>query len=191
MKYYVVTFTHTKIVGWAIYLHAHVSYLKKMLKEDKLQISGPGVGTPVRSAQLVFVVGFAMIVDAVGGFINWHEAKKAGEADGWMLTTAILSAVFGLALLRAASNNPHAVGRSYYTFDVSARNKGLCPHVNNRPPSGRLFIRRIPVRSVQIPERTDLKASWRPLQSQDFIWLPGKDFAGTVLRTNTVMRRYP
>ena len=28
MKYYVVTFTHTKIVGWAIFLHAHVKYLK-------------------------------------------------------------------------------------------------------------------------------------------------------------------
>ena len=56
MKYYVVTFTHTKIVGWAIFLHAHVKYLKKLLAEDKLQISGPGVGTPVRSAQLVFKV---------------------------------------------------------------------------------------------------------------------------------------
>ncbi len=56
MQYYVVTFTHTKIFGWAVYLHAHVKYLKKLLKEDKLQISGPGVGTPVRSAQLVFKV---------------------------------------------------------------------------------------------------------------------------------------
>ena len=56
MKYYVVTFTHTKMVGWSTFLHAHVSYLKKLLKEDKLQISGPGVGTPVRSAQLVFKV---------------------------------------------------------------------------------------------------------------------------------------
>ena len=56
MQYYVVTFTHTKIVGWAIFLYSHVRYLKKLLKEDKLQISGPGVGTPVRSAQLVFKV---------------------------------------------------------------------------------------------------------------------------------------
>ena len=56
MQYHVVTFTHTKIFGWAIYLHAHVKYLKKLLAEDKLQISGPGVGTPVRSAQLVFKV---------------------------------------------------------------------------------------------------------------------------------------
>lgn len=56
MQHYVVTFTHTKIVGWAVYLHAHVKYLKKLLAEDKLQISGPGVGTPVRSAQLVFKV---------------------------------------------------------------------------------------------------------------------------------------
>ena len=56
MQYYVVTFTHTKIVGWAIFLHAHIKYLKKLLREDKLQISGPGVGTPVRSAQLIFKV---------------------------------------------------------------------------------------------------------------------------------------
>ena len=56
MQYHVVTFTHTKLFGWAVYLHAHVKYLKKLLKEDKLQISGPGVGTPVRSAQLVFKV---------------------------------------------------------------------------------------------------------------------------------------
>lgn len=56
MQYYVVTFTHTKIVGWALHLHAHVKYLKKLIAEDKLLVSGPGVGTPVRSAQLVFKV---------------------------------------------------------------------------------------------------------------------------------------
>ena len=33
-----------------------------------------------------------------------------------------------------------AVGRSYYTFYVSARNKGLCPHVKNRPLGGRMLI---------------------------------------------------
>ena len=56
MKYYVVTFTHTKLIGWTLFLHAHVRYLKKLIKEDKLQVSGPGVGTPVRSALLVFKV---------------------------------------------------------------------------------------------------------------------------------------
>lgn len=56
MKYYVVTYTHTKMVGWTTYLHAHVKYLKDLVKKGKLQISGPGVGTPVRSAQLVFTV---------------------------------------------------------------------------------------------------------------------------------------
>ena len=30
-----------------------------------------------------------------------------------------------VGLLRAASNNPCTVGRPYYTFDVSARNRGL------------------------------------------------------------------
>ena len=46
-----------------------------------------------------YVVGMCMVIDAVGGFINWHEAKKSGEADGWMLTSAILSAVFGFFVL--------------------------------------------------------------------------------------------
>ena len=30
MQYYVVTFTHTKLAGWAAHLHAHVSYLNKL-----------------------------------------------------------------------------------------------------------------------------------------------------------------
>lgn len=34
-----------------------------------------------------------------------------------------------MARLRVASNSPCAAGRSYYTFDVSARIRGLCPHV--------------------------------------------------------------
>ena len=54
MQYYVVTFTHTKLAGWAAHLHAHVEYLNKLIDEGKLQISGPGVDTPIRSAQLVF-----------------------------------------------------------------------------------------------------------------------------------------
>ena len=56
MQYYVVTFTHTRIFGWLVYLYAHIKYLKKLIRQGKLQISGPGVGTPVRSAQLVFSV---------------------------------------------------------------------------------------------------------------------------------------
>ena len=56
MEYYVVTYTHTKIIPWAIFLYPHIRYLKKLVKEGKLLVSGPGVGTPVRSAQLVFKV---------------------------------------------------------------------------------------------------------------------------------------
>ena len=47
----VVTFTHTKLFGWAVHLHGHVKYLKKLLAEDKLQISGPGVGTPLKTQE--------------------------------------------------------------------------------------------------------------------------------------------
>ncbi len=44
-----------------------------------------------------------------------------------------------MALLRAASNNPRAVGRTYYTFDVYAKNRGLCPHVKNHPLGGNVI----------------------------------------------------
>ena len=54
MQYYAVTFIHTKLVGWTLFLYAHIRYLKKLLKEDYLQISGPGIGTPVRTAMLIF-----------------------------------------------------------------------------------------------------------------------------------------
>lgn len=56
MQYYVVTYTHTKLFGWFMHLYAHISYLKKLVKKGTLQVSGPGIGTPVRSAQLVFNV---------------------------------------------------------------------------------------------------------------------------------------
>ena len=85
MKYYVVTFTHTKIVGWAIFLHAHVKYLKKLLKEDKLQISGPGVGTPVRSAQLVFKVTDRQELDKLvaGDPYSIHGLVASSTANLW------------------------------------------------------------------------------------------------------------
>ena len=51
---------------------------------------------PVYTSLLLgYALGLSMVFDAVGGFINWHGAKKEGSADGWMLVSAILSAVFG------------------------------------------------------------------------------------------------
>ena len=48
---------------------------------------------------LGYVIGVAMLLDAVGRFHAWWQFKKQGEADGWMLAGAILSAVFGLVLI--------------------------------------------------------------------------------------------
>ena len=42
---------------------------------------------------------------------------------------------------KAAAKQLVAVGRLYCTFDVSARDRGLCPHVKNRPLGGRLLFR--------------------------------------------------
>ena len=48
---------------------------------------------------LGFALGLSMVFNSVGGFINWHNEKKEGNADGWMLASAILSAVFGFFVL--------------------------------------------------------------------------------------------
>jgi len=48
---------------------------------------------------LGYVVGLSMVFDAIGRFVSWWQEKKAGEADGWMLAGAILSAVFGVLIL--------------------------------------------------------------------------------------------
>ena len=49
-----------------------------------------------------YVIGVSMLLDAIGRFHAWWQFKESGEADGWMLTGAILSAVFGIILI---SNN--------------------------------------------------------------------------------------
>ena len=48
---------------------------------------------------LGYFIGVVMLLDAVGRFHAWSQFKKAGEADGWMLAGAVLSAVFGLVLI--------------------------------------------------------------------------------------------
>ena len=112
MQYHVVTFTHTKIFGWAIYLHAHVKYLKKLLKEDKLQISGPGVGTPVRSAQLVFKV------------TDRAELDKLVAGDPYSIHGLVASSTVNLWDVRYGSMlkpaNPDKEGTKYFraTFDL-------------------------------------------------------------------------
>ena len=52
---------------------------------------------------LGWLVGFSMIFDAIGRFVGWWRARKVGEADGWMLVGAILSAVFGFFVVNNAA----------------------------------------------------------------------------------------
>ena len=59
MKYYVVTFTHTKIVGWAIFLHAHVKYLKKLLDGKKLRAAGVYENNPLSGLSILSVIDAA------------------------------------------------------------------------------------------------------------------------------------
>ena len=47
-----------------------------------------------------YIVGFSMILDAVACFVIWWQETKEGNADGWMLVGAILSAVFGFFVVK-------------------------------------------------------------------------------------------
>ncbi len=51
-----------------------------------------------------FIVGLSMVFDAVGGFLIWWQQRKIeGQGNGWLLTSAILSAVFGFFILNNAA----------------------------------------------------------------------------------------
>ena len=50
-----------------------------------------------------YLFGLAMVFDAVGRFVMWSKAKKDGLADGFMLTGAVLSAIFGFFILNSTA----------------------------------------------------------------------------------------
>jgi uncharacterized protein len=56
MKYFVATYTHPNEEGWKEYLTAHIKYLEKLIKDEKLVASGPLINTPVKSAMLILKV---------------------------------------------------------------------------------------------------------------------------------------
>ena len=50
-----------------------------------------------------YVVGFAMVFDAVGRIAAWWELRNTPEASGWLLAGGILSMVLGFFLLNSAA----------------------------------------------------------------------------------------
>lgn len=59
--------------------------------------------TPVVTTLAIgYIVGFSMIFDAIGRFMEWFDLRKTQEADGFMLAGAILSMIFGFFILNSA-----------------------------------------------------------------------------------------
>jgi len=46
-----------------------------------------------------WIVGLAMVADAIANIVTWSARRRAGQADGWTLAGAIVSLVFGIVLL--------------------------------------------------------------------------------------------
>ena len=46
-----------------------------------------------------YVIGVAMLLDAIARIHAWWQYRKNGDADGWMLAGGILSCIFGLVLI--------------------------------------------------------------------------------------------
>ncbi len=60
--------------------------------------------TPIGTYLVIgYVVGISMLIDAIGRFVFWLNENRAGQSDGWTLTSSILSAVFGILILSSAA----------------------------------------------------------------------------------------
>lgn len=50
-----------------------------------------------------YMVGIAMICDAIGRFITWWELRKVRRAEGWLLACSIISAFIGFFILNSSA----------------------------------------------------------------------------------------
>jgi uncharacterized protein YciI len=82
MKYFIVTYIHTDVEGWKKHLAAHVAYLEKLIKDGKLRVSGPFVGTPEKSAMLILSVR------------NSQEALELIEKDPYSIEGLVAESTF-------------------------------------------------------------------------------------------------
>lgn len=58
------------------------------------------IATPAMTyIALAWVAGISMVADAIGNIATWQSKKKERMADGWDLFGAILSLLFGVALI--------------------------------------------------------------------------------------------
>ena len=48
---------------------------------------------------LAWLAGFVILFDSVGVLSSWSDMKKLGHSNGWTLAGAIVSLIFGLALI--------------------------------------------------------------------------------------------
>lgn len=71
MKYFLVKFSHTDMVGWKKHLNDHVRYLEELIKDNKLIASGPleNYKNEKKEAILIFYVR------------DRHELKNLIEKD--------------------------------------------------------------------------------------------------------------
>ena len=52
---------------------------------------------------LGYIVGFNMMMDAIGGIATWSDRRRLGIADGWTLAGSIASLAFSVILLGSAA----------------------------------------------------------------------------------------
>ena len=48
---------------------------------------------------LAWLLGIVMVADGIANIVPWFQLRKVGSSNGWALFGAILSIVFGIALL--------------------------------------------------------------------------------------------
>ena len=48
---------------------------------------------------LGYMIGVSMLLDGIGRIINWFQMDRGTEQSGWVLTSAIISLIFGMILM--------------------------------------------------------------------------------------------
>lgn len=92
MKYYVVTYTHTKLVRWALRSSSHVKYLHQLIDQGSLQVSGPLSVKRRRADLLIFMVENRPALDQLVAADpdSRHHLVAELTVHEWQLTTGSL-----------------------------------------------------------------------------------------------------
>ncbi len=78
MSYYLVTMTHPDGEGWGAHVAAHVAFLKRLIDDGQIRVSGPIKGLDKRAGFIIMNVGS---IDEARALIEQDPFAREGLID--------------------------------------------------------------------------------------------------------------